>query len=889
MKQNIITLLILVLTFSTFSLWSQQLNHVQGEVLVMLDDKTNVREWALKYESFNGKTSEFTIHKRLSVPMNIWSFKFDFAHIDEQKLLNAIWEDPAVKITQFNHFITMRSTIPNDPQFDQQWQYINTGQDGGTVGADIDMDLAWDITTGGVTALGDTIVVCVIDSGIDLNHEDFGSNLWQNHSEIPGNGIDDDNNGYVDDYNGWHPNSNSDNVNPSGGHGTSVAGIVGAKGNNEIGVSGVSWDVKLMIVKNGSLNEASVIETYSYPLTQRKIYNETNGAEGAFVVATNASWGINNGQPSESPLWCAFYDTLGYYGILSCGATANANFDIDAVGDLPTACPSDYLIAVTNMNRDDEKVTGAGYGLTTIDLGAFGAETWTTGGGGGYTSFGGTSGATPHVTGAIGLLYSVPCPAFASLAKSAPSAAAELIKQVILDGTDHNVSLVNITTTEGRLNVYNSILLLLDNCDGCFSPTSISANAITVSSANINWVQSDSITQINIKWRVEGTTDWTEVEEVSFPFNISDLLLCGTYEVQVQGYCGNEILNYSDSYIFTTEGCCEAPSSIEITDITANSATFSWNSIVTATGYIFEYRETGTALWTMVQSGTTDLILSDLGACVEYEYRLTTHCSINGEIGEIATFRTMDCGDCADAEYCIPQNLEGGEEWIDLFVLGSFSNTSGIDDSYGDYTLLGTIELEQGAKYPIQITPDYLGNAYTEDLHIYIDYNHNNIFEENETAFQMSNFNTTFEDTLHIPANAPLGLTRMRLVMQASSVDNSCPSGSSIYGEVEDYCVEIGLIDATRNIDALANWVVNPNPFSDKIQLTLNFDTAVDVLQIEILDQFGRTVLVQNKQNLSTGRQMISLDTNDLPSGVYFISLRTNESGIAAKKIVKIE
>jgi len=463
----------LLFPFSFSTILGQRLTHVQGDVLVQLaelPDGEHPKSWAARQTDQNGNSLKLVYAELISDYVGIHRLTFDFRKIDERVVLSALGRQPEVLNVQLNHLTNLRETIPDDPQFPDQWQYINTGQGGGTPGADIDMDLAWDFATGGLTAAGDTIVACVIDDGIDANHPDMAPNLWVNHAEIPGNGIDDDNNGYIDDYRGWDTGSNSDQVTDGGGHGTPVAGIVGAKGNNGIGVAGVNWDVKLMIVQGGSGVESEVLQAYSYPLDMRRRYNETNGAEGAFVVSTNASWGVNFGQPEDSPLWCAFYDTLGVHGILNCGATANLGIDIDVDGDLPTGCTSDYLISVTNMNRNDVKVGGAAWGLENVDLGAFGAGTWTAAAGGGYGGFGGTSGATPHVTGTIALLYSLACPGFIDLAKADPGAAALLAKEVILLGVDPNESLAGITVTGGRLNVANSMELLLPNCGGCIPP-----------------------------------------------------------------------------------------------------------------------------------------------------------------------------------------------------------------------------------------------------------------------------------------------------------------------------------------------------------------------------------------------------------------------------------
>ena len=446
-------LLFLILFFAVIQVHAQEPNFVRNEVLVKLAN--DVRGEMLMQET---STIQITGATLISRPMNIWLLQLDPSSMSEGEAVTTLYDNPNVLIAQKNHIVKSRAT-PNDPLFGDQWQYFQDND------KDIDADEAWDITTGGTTMNGDVIVASVLDDGIDLNHEDFEDNLWTNEAEIPDNDIDDDNNNYVDDYKGWSIVTDDDDI-AGGSHGTPVAGIVGAKGNNEIGVTGVNWDVKVMVIKNDfNTNEAAVIEAYSYALEARMLYNSTAGAEGAFVVSTNASWGVDFGNPDDAPLWCALYDTLGENGILSCGATINDNQDVDIIGDLPTACPSEYLITVTNTDITDNKVLFAGYGAETIDLGAPGAGAYNTALGNTYAGFGGTSGATPHVTGTIALLYSAPCQNFADIVANDPAAAARFVRDFILQGVDPNESLEGITTTGGRLNVNNAVQLLMDNCE----------------------------------------------------------------------------------------------------------------------------------------------------------------------------------------------------------------------------------------------------------------------------------------------------------------------------------------------------------------------------------------------------------------------------------------
>lgn len=301
-----------------------------------------------------------------------------------------------------------------------------------------------------------TPIVAVIDGG--LKKELFNKEVfWINKKEIQNNGIDDDKNGYIDDYFGWNFFNNSNDITNYGvgdWHGTPVFGIVESLIPDDV-------NIKLMsLVKGDTIDQ--ILKSLRYVLLMRKKYNETNGREGAYIVAVNCSWGKNRLWAPNYIDWCGIYNQLGQEGVLVVSSVPNDDVNVDKVGDMPSTCTSDYIITVTNVDENDDKIKEAAYGKYSVDIGAPGNKTYSLLNTGKYGFFGGTSAAATYVSATIGLLYTVHIAEFKKDIKENPQKTALFIKRILLNGSDKSLSLKNITTSEGRLNIFNSLKMLLD-------------------------------------------------------------------------------------------------------------------------------------------------------------------------------------------------------------------------------------------------------------------------------------------------------------------------------------------------------------------------------------------------------------------------------------------
>ena len=379
---------------------------------------------------------------------NIYKFTFPFDTDIIQLMKDYISDDDVVyaepnflyTTSEFQHSHRIPSVIPNDPYFSQQWALHNTGQTGGISDADIDASEAWVIEKG-----SSDVVIAIIDTGVDYNHEDLADNIWINGDEIPDNGIDDDDNGFVDDIRGWDFVDTNIPVYPGEdgkvrdndpmdfyGHGTHCSGIAGAMTNNTVGVAGVCWYCQIMPIRAGFKGEDG------------NGYIENDDAAAAIEYAANEgadvismSWGgYEDSQLIKSAIDYAYNN-----GVVIIASAGNENTYLDSY-------PASYdnVIAVAATDGNDCRAGFSNYG-SWVDVAAPGVDIPSTIPNDIYETYSGTSMACPHVAGLAALLLSKnsQCPY-----------PAQMVKSIIRFTTDNIDTDQDIGT--GRINAYKALL-----------------------------------------------------------------------------------------------------------------------------------------------------------------------------------------------------------------------------------------------------------------------------------------------------------------------------------------------------------------------------------------------------------------------------------------------
>ncbi|MEK6280495.1 MAG: S8 family peptidase [Acidobacteriota bacterium] len=307
------------------------------------------------------------------------------------------------------NYIRRKTNAPNDPRYPQMWGLNNIGQsttsggNPGKVGNDVRAEQAWNVTSG-----SRSVVVGVVDEGIDVNHEDLRDNVWTNPGEVAGNGVDDDGNGLVDDINGWdfahNDGSVFDYTAPSyppaqdysgdvDDHGTHVAGTIGATGNNGIGVVGVNWQVSLMSLKfltgEGEGTSVDLLKALGYAKSMRELWTSSGGTKGANLRVLNNSYGGDGSSQAELEAIRA----LGAAGILFVVAAGNEGLNNDMFPVYPSSYISTNLISVAASSGGGIRASFSNSGPATVHLAAPGQHILSTTPRNTYNFFSGTSNA----------------------------------------------------------------------------------------------------------------------------------------------------------------------------------------------------------------------------------------------------------------------------------------------------------------------------------------------------------------------------------------------------------------------------------------------------------------------------------------------------------------
>jgi large repetitive protein len=402
--------------------------------------------------------------KRLSL-LNIEHVKIP-QDVDVKNAISLYMQDPAVEYAEPNYLKSYKSftptpVIPNDPYFGDQWGLRNLGIFPGSVaGADIRATEAWNIATG----TGE-VIIAVVDTGIDYDHPDLKDNIWTNPGETCNDGKDNDGNGFINDCRGWNFADKNNSPKDDSGHGTHVAGIIGAAGNNGSGITGVMWNVKLMPLRilnaEGTGTIADEIAAINYAVTMKN--------RGFNIRVINASFTGGSFSFAEFAAISAANDA----GLLLVAAAGNnSGGGMVHNNDMTPQYPANYslpnVIAVGATDQKDHLAPFSNIGPTTVHVAAPGTFILSTiPSNYGYSS--GTSSSSPFVTGLAGLLWT-----------AYPEFTYTQIRGSIFRYVDVLDSLRGQIATGGRINSFRAVSSLL-------APADLSAAVTPSNSIHLTW------------------------------------------------------------------------------------------------------------------------------------------------------------------------------------------------------------------------------------------------------------------------------------------------------------------------------------------------------------------------------------------------------------------
>ncbi|WP_085297938.1 S8 family serine peptidase [Cognaticolwellia mytili] len=409
--------------------------YLSDSIIVVYKDGASVDEKRNARSLVRAKISDLNrdeIDDRYNNLSNGRIANYKLSNMSSKQALEKLRGNPAILYAEPD-YIYSANVLPDDSRFSELWGMHNTGQTGGIADADIDAPEAWDISTG-----TKDVVVGIIDTGVDHSHPDLAANMWVNPGEIAGDGIDNDNNGYVDDVHGINAITDSGDPMDDAGHGSHVAGTIGASANNAEGVAGVNHTTAMVGCKflsaagTGSSSDAIKCIDYMVGLKNNginlRVINNSWGGGGFSQVLSDA---ISSSEAAD---------------ILFVAAAGNDAVDNDVNPHYPSSYEHDSVLSIAGTNHTDAMYTASQWGLTSVDMAAPARNVLSTIPGG-YATYSGTSMATPHVAGAAALVLSVN-----------PELNTLELKELLMNSGDANPATEGRTVTGKRLNVHTALL-----------------------------------------------------------------------------------------------------------------------------------------------------------------------------------------------------------------------------------------------------------------------------------------------------------------------------------------------------------------------------------------------------------------------------------------------
>jgi thermitase len=368
-----------------------------------------------------------------------WEAIDDLDNADPAEIVAQYSALPEVEYAEPNFEIKLPDAIdstllpvrPADPRFEEQWALSNSGQRGGKQGADINAMLAWATTTG-----TDKVVVAVLDSGVDYTHEDLAPNMWKRPASVAP--YQDNELGSVEDEDGFNAIDNTSDPMDENGHGTHCAGIIGAEGGNNVGITGVNWKVRIMPLKfmnaGGYGTTKDAIEAINYVINRKQA--------GVNVRIISASWGSTQRSRALEDVIRKAYEN----DILFVAASGNASTNNDRSPHYPSSYNVPNVISVAALDRNDRLASFSNYGLKSVAIAAPGVDILSTWLGNAYEEKSGTSMATPVVAGVAALI-----------ASEHPRISVDQLKRRVLGSVDELATLKGKIVTGGRVNAAKAL------------------------------------------------------------------------------------------------------------------------------------------------------------------------------------------------------------------------------------------------------------------------------------------------------------------------------------------------------------------------------------------------------------------------------------------------